>query len=279
MFVSRLVKYAVSAVLVLTSITTTAAHATASGAPGRQVRVATFNLHHAQGTDDRLDLERVAGVIRTGGADIVGLQEVDRHWSERSELADQAAWLAERLRMHVVYGANLDLDPLTGGAPRRQYGTAILSRYPILDWENTLLPRYDGHEQRGLLRAQVQVRGVRVQVFNTHLQHNDANERLDQVRAIQPLVAAHEGPVVLTGDLNARPEAPEIRALSETLADTWSRAGSGDGFTHPATGPEARIDYVFTSADVEVRSATVVASDASDHLPLFADLVVSRPRD
>ncbi|TMR99793.1 endonuclease/exonuclease/phosphatase family protein [Nonomuraea basaltis] len=285
MFVSRLAQLARRtagiagiAVLAITTATTAAnADATAaSDVPDRQIRVASFNIHHAQGVDDKLDLQRVADVIRTGGADIVGLQEVDRHWSERSEFADQASWLAERLHMHVVYGANLDLDPLTPGAPRRQYGTAILSRYPILDWDNTLLPRYDGHEQRGLLRALVQVRGVRVQVFNTHLQHNNANERLEQVRAIQPLVAPREEPVVLTGDLNARPDAPEIRALSESLTDAWPRAGAGDGYTYPVAVPSARIDYVFTSADVRVKSATVATSDASDHLPLFVDLLVGR---
>ncbi|TMR10565.1 metal-dependent hydrolase [Nonomuraea turkmeniaca] len=282
MFPSRLVQLArraagiaALAVLVITSAATTA-NAGAADVPDRPIRVATFNIHHAQGGDDKLDLQRVADVIRTGEADVVGLQEVDRHWSERSEFADQASWLAERLHMHVVYGANLDLDPLTAGAPRRQYGTAILSRYPILDWDNTLLPRYDGHEQRGLLRALVQVRGVRVQVFNTHLQHNNAGERLEQVRAIQPLVAAREEPVVLTGDLNARPDAPEIRALSETLTDAWPGAGTGDGYTYPATGSNARIDYVFTSADVRVQSAAVVQSDASDHLPLFVDLLVGR---
>ncbi|MGI5289003.1 endonuclease/exonuclease/phosphatase family protein [Nonomuraea polychroma] len=271
--VHRAAGVAAVAVLVITGATTTAN--AVSDVPDRRIRVATFNIHHARGVDDKLNLERVADVIRTGEADIVGLQEVDRHWSERSEFADQASWLAERLHMHVVYGANLDLDPLTPGAPRRQYGTAILSRYPILDWDNTLLPRYEGHEQRGLLRARIQVRGVPVQVFNTHLQHNDANERLEQVRAIQPLVAREE-PVVLAGDLNARPDAPEIRALSETLTDAWPRAGQGDGYTYPATGPNARIDYVFTSPDVRVESAAVVQSDASDHLPLFADLLVGR---
>jgi endonuclease/exonuclease/phosphatase family metal-dependent hydrolase len=122
------------------------------------------------------------------------------------------------------HGANLDLAPLTDNAPRRRYGTAILSRHPILSWENTPLPRNDGHERRGPLLALVQVRGVCVQVCNTHLQHNDAGERLDQVRAIQPRIAAHSEPVVLTGDLNAGPDAPEIRALSETLTDIWTRA-------------------------------------------------------
>jgi len=112
----------------------------------RPVRAMSFNIHHGVGIDDRLDLQRIADVVNTEDADIVGLQEVDRYWSARSDFVDQASWLARALNMHVVYGANLDLDPSTPDAPRRQYCTAILSDAPILEWDNTYLPRFAGHE-------------------------------------------------------------------------------------------------------------------------------------
>ncbi|TDD65786.1 metal-dependent hydrolase [Jiangella aurantiaca] len=240
----------------------------------RPLTVMSFNIHHGVGTDNLLNLQRVADVIKTEGVDVVGLQEVDRHWGERSDFVDQAAWLAEELDMHVVYGANLDQDPLQPGQPRRQYGTAILSERPIREWDNTFLPRYEGHEQRGLLRARINVRGVWVTVYNTHLQHNDANERLEQVAAIEQLMGEPDESVVLLGDLNARPEAPEIQALVDELVDTWEAAGVGDGNTYPAEDPNARIDYVLTSDDVIVRTAAVVSTDASDHLPAKADVLL-----
>ena len=240
----------------------------------RPVRVMSFNIHHGVGTDGVLDLQRVADVIKSEGADIVGLQEVDRHWSERSDFVDQAAWLAHELNMHVVYGANLDNDPLEPGQPRRQYGTAILSVTPILDWDNTFLPRYEGHEQRGLLRARVVVRGVPVQVYNTHLQHNDAAERLEQAEAIKQLIGTPNESVVLVGDLNAVPTAPEITTLLDGLVDAWEQAGIGDGYTIPVEDPNRRIDYVLTSDDVIARTAAVVTTDASDHLPVYADVLL-----
>ena len=64
-----------------------------------QLTVATYNIAHAAGIDGRLDLERIAAEIERGGAEIVALQEVDRHWSERSQFVDQAQWLADRLGM------------------------------------------------------------------------------------------------------------------------------------------------------------------------------------
>jgi endonuclease/exonuclease/phosphatase family metal-dependent hydrolase len=233
----------------------------------------TFNMHHGVGTDGRLNLDRVAQVIRSAGADAVGLQEVDRHFGARSDFVDQATWLADDLGMYVAFGANLDLDPLVPGQPRRQYGNAILSGGPILDWENTHLPRFDGHEQRGLLRARIVVSGRPVQVYDTHLQHNDAAERLAQARAIVPLVADPGDPVVLLGDLNATPGAPEIRTLTGTLVDGWAAVGVGAGYTHPSGRPSRRIDYVMVSPDVVVDSIAVPRSGAaSDHLPVVADL-------
>jgi glycerophosphoryl diester phosphodiesterase len=243
-----------------------------------QVSVASYNIHHAAGTDDVLDLERIATEIERGGADIVGLQEVDRHWSERSQFVDQAQWLADRLGMEVVYGANLDLEPPAAGQPRRQYGTAILSAHPIVYSRNTHLPRPENGEQRGLLEAGIDVEGVRVRVANTHLQHTSAVERRAQTERIMQLLGPVETPIVLVGDLNARPDAPELAPLWPRFVDAWPRGGQGDGFTYPSEAPIARIDYVLTTADVGVDSARVLTSPASDHAQLVADLVLPRPR-
>lgn len=265
---------AASATTIASGPTATAADQAPAQTKDRPIRVMSFNIHHGVGTDDRLDLQRIADIVATEDVDIVGLQEVDRHWSERSNFVDQASWLARELEMHVVYGANLDLDPLAPGEPRRQYGTAILTDAPVLEWDNTFLPRFEGHEQRGLLRARVVVRGVPLLVYNTHLQHNDAAERLEQAAAIKSLIGTPDDSVILLGDLNATPDAPEIKTLVEDLVDAWEQAGVGDGYTIPSEEPNRRIDYMLTSQDIVARFATVVTSDASDHLPVHADVLL-----
>jgi endonuclease/exonuclease/phosphatase family metal-dependent hydrolase len=238
----------------------------------------TFNIHHGAGTDGRLDLGRTAEVIRVAAAEVVGLQEVDRHFSARSDFVDQATWLARELHMYHAYGANVDLDPLVAGQPRRQYGTAILSGHPILDWDNTYLPRFSNHEQRGLLRARIDVLGVPAQVYNTHLQHNSAAERLSQARAVTQLIGVPDDAVVLLGDLNATPKALAVRTLAEILVDCWEAVGVGTGYTFPSDGPNRRIDYVMQSTDVVARSITVLtspmAASAADHLPVAADVTL-----
>jgi endonuclease/exonuclease/phosphatase family metal-dependent hydrolase len=254
-----------------------AAPAAAHRPPDRELRVITFNIHHGADGAEQLDLERVADVIEDSGADVATLQEVDRHWGARSAFADQAAELGRRLDMHAVYAANLDLDPLELGQERRQYGTAILSRFPIASSRNTLLPRPNNGEQRGLLEAVIKVRGVRVRIADTHLQHNSALERTAQAQRIVELLAPAGEPVVLAGDLNAVPDAPELAPLMSAYADAWTRAGTGPGYTIPVEAPDRRIDYVLTSPEIGAVNAEVIATDASDHLPLVADLAVGLP--
>jgi endonuclease/exonuclease/phosphatase family metal-dependent hydrolase len=174
--------------------------------------------------------------------------------------------------MHVVYGANLDLDPLQPGEPRRQYGNAILSNAPIHGWRNILLPRSGNLEQRGLLEALVTVRRVSVRVFTTHLQHNSQQERIAQIAAIREVIGMAQAPVILVGDFNARPDTPEIAAITENLVDAWTETGVGDGYTYSAQNPHARLDYVLHSHDVMTRTAAVLSTDGSDHLPVTADL-------
>ena len=99
--------------------------ATAKRPRASKLAVATYNIHHGEGVDGRLDLRRVADELRATKADVIGLQEVDRHFDARSEFVDQAQRLSAAGH-DVVYAANLDLAPYNPGQPRRQYDTAIL---------------------------------------------------------------------------------------------------------------------------------------------------------
>lgn len=238
--------------------------------PVRELSVLTFNIHHAAGPDGVVDLDRVAAEIAATGAEVVGLQEVDRHYGERTGFADQPAELAARLGMEMVFAPNYVLDPLSRGAPPREHGTVILSRFPIVASAHTLLPRTTApeEEQRGLLEAVIDVRGVAVRVMTTHLEADFAVSRLPQARAVAVAVARSTEPVVLTGDLNGTPDAPEVTALTALLADS---AVNG-AFTFPAGVPTARIDYVLTEGRSE--RSEVLATAASDHRPLLARVVV-----
>jgi endonuclease/exonuclease/phosphatase family metal-dependent hydrolase len=238
------------------------------------LRLMTFNIHHGVGADGLLDLERVASVIDETGADVVCLQEVDRHWGARSGFVDQPAWLAGRLSVHAAYGANVDLDPPVPGAPRRGYGMATLSAFPVRHRVHTLLMRSLGGEQRGLLEVSLDIDGRILRVLNTHLEYGSQVERLEQAAAIAGAVTDGPAPVVLLGDLNAGPSSPEVARLSDVLSDAWDTAGVGSGFTFDAVSPHRRIDYVMVGNGVAVGSARVLPTHASDHRPVVVDALL-----
>ncbi|GHB87631.1 metal-dependent hydrolase [Streptomyces anthocyanicus] len=246
--------------------------------PGHRVLdVMTFNIHHAQGTDDVLDLRRVANVIRKSGADVVGLQEVDKHYSARSDWADQPAELAELLGYHVVFGANIDNSPPAPGGHRVQYGTAILSRYPITASDNTWLYKSPGQEQRGLLHATLDVHGRKVEFYNTHLAAGSQADRLQQTAQVVDLIGTRK-PGVLVGDFNALPAAPESRPLQNAYTDAWAKSlhARGDGATYPAQSPTERIDLIYATRRVTPLVTQVLKDDpaASDHRPLLGKVLV-----
>jgi endonuclease/exonuclease/phosphatase family metal-dependent hydrolase len=254
-------------------------------APARgdaHVRVGTFNIHHGVGASGDLDLARTAAAIAGLDADLVGLQEVDRNWAGRSGFADQAVDLANDLGMHLAFGASLSRRRRRlNGAPLGQYGNALLSRFPIRDIRTTLLPRPRGGERRALLHAEVVINGVALRCLVTHLQHLTRTERLAQAdaiaRTITGTVTGQDGPTVLVGDLNSAPGSAEVQALTEHLVDAWPHAGVGTGCTYSAQTPFMRIDYVLASPDIAIERVRVVPTDASDHLPVAADLRLPAP--
>jgi endonuclease/exonuclease/phosphatase family metal-dependent hydrolase len=236
--------------------------------------VMTYNIRQGRDAEEVLDLARTAEVIRAQQPDLVALQEVGRHWAAESEFRDQPAELERLLEMRCVFGANLDRDPLEPGAPRRQYGTAVLSAWPVLASQNILLPRASAeNEQRGLLVVDIDLDGTPFRLHNTHLSVR-ADDRPLQVEAILAEAAEAGGPHALLGDLNTSPAAPELRPLFERLRDAWSVAGEDDGFTYPASAPRVRIDYILVSPPLRVGAARVPALQGSDHLPLVAELAL-----
>ena len=236
----------------------------------RTLRVATFNIHHGADPDDLYDLERIATVIDSLDVDIIGLQEVDRFWP-RSEFADQPQWLSRRLRMWKAYGANLILPPEEEtDSPDREYGTLVLSRWPITHRENTLLPKFPDGEQRGLMRTTIATPVGLVTFANTHLQHDDAAERLVQAEAVVDLLGDDPKRTIMVGDFNAETGTPEIDVIDSAFEDAWQSVGEGPGYTYHTTDPSVRIDYVWSSSDLRPLRSEVVTDDplASDHLPV-----------
>ncbi|MGH2698254.1 MAG: endonuclease/exonuclease/phosphatase family protein [Actinomycetota bacterium] len=269
----------------------TAALATPAGAeepPGREVnlRVATYNIQAGAGMDRQFDLERQIEALRAIDADIISLQEVDVNWSARSEWRDLATEIAGALGMNAFFGHIYQSDPPAPDQPPRQFGIAMLSRYPILSAENheitrlsTQVPDPEPEPAPGFPEILVNVRGAHVHVYGTHLDFRaDPGVREMQVADMLRIMARDRGRrQILLGDFNTRPDAPELGPLWAYVADAWVVAnGAEGGLTFPANTPNRRIDYVAVSPRVQVREVSVPQTFASDHFPVTAELMVTR---
>jgi endonuclease/exonuclease/phosphatase family metal-dependent hydrolase len=230
------------------------------------LRVMTYNIHHGEGIDKRVDLERIAQLITDAKADIVGLQEVDRG-CERTQKRDLPAELALLTGMTVHFEKNIAFQ---GG----EYGNAILTRFPIKRAKNTHYKMLRPGEQRGVLQLVLDVHGREVLFMNTHIDYRpDDAERVINVEELREIVAAGKMPTIMVGDFNATPESRTITNVKSFLTDSWELVGTGDGFTIPVVKPTKRIDYIWvTKSSIEPVKIEVVQSLASDHLPVLAEL-------
>jgi endonuclease/exonuclease/phosphatase family metal-dependent hydrolase len=230
-----------------------------------ELRVLTYNIHHGEGVDGKIDLPRIADVIKSVKPDVVALQEVDQG-TQRTARVDQPAELARLTGLKAIFARNIDWQ---GGG----YGTAILTRLPVKGVEQHRLPsHYDG-EQRGVQVVELGAGDDTVVFFATHLDYRpEGGERLDSVKKIRSLLAGYaETPAILAGDLNASPDSETMRQF----AIDWQVANPQPLSTYPAEAPAKQIDYVLLRVGSRWKVKDVRVLDeaiASDHRPLLAVL-------
>lgn len=217
------------------------------------VPVMTYNVRHCRGMDGIVDVARTGEVLRKGGARLIALQELDLGM-ERSGRTDQPDELAAATGLKIHFHATIER-----GSGR--YGIGLASE-DDLEVRAMDLPRRAGEEKRAVLVAHW--RGFHV--LSTHLSRDRAARRI-QISFLAGLVSETPGPVVLLGDLNQG---------TRGLGPLHSVGLKGPRLpTHPARLPLYQRDYVLAGRGAEVASARAIATRASDHLPVVAEIGLS----
>ncbi len=241
------------------------------------LRLLTYNIHKCiGGLDRRYRPERIRGAIRHYDPDIVLLQEVDEGAS-RSNRDRQAALIAELVDLpHFTYFPNVKVR---GGGV---YGNAILSRFPIQESRNIDLTM-PLRKRRSVLHAsfRVPVHGSEktrtLHVFNLHLGLSGKERQRQLMRFLEshPFVGLHlRTPIVVGGDFNDWWGVLGKKFLSPAGFSGQPRPSS----TFPAWAPMRPLDAFYLRGDLRFRqvyrSSLYVARQASDHLPLFAEVEI-----
>ena len=252
-------------------------------------RVMTYNIQFGENSAGWYNLGRTADTIAATGANLVGLQQVVRNHAQFN-CDDQPALLAAMLRSRTglpwrhAYVKEWDTENREclqrgRGDEWETEGLAVFAPEPFIEVKHVVL----AHTRIGLLTRVASAPELPVVV--THLASSAANhqQRVQQLDVLLPWAEAN-GAAVFMGDLNARPQAPELAPVFARYQDAWTDASQGgrvlgvrSGSTRP--GFESRIDYVMYSpaAGLAVESVEVIdtssllrRTEASDHRPVIA---------
>jgi endonuclease/exonuclease/phosphatase family metal-dependent hydrolase len=220
------------------------------------LRVVSFNIAFARNVDAAAALLATHPELR--GADVVLLQEMT---------GEATRQVAESLGLWWAY-----YPAIHHRRARRDFGNAVLARWPIVDDAKLVLPhrsRYGG-TQRTATAATLRVGDVAVRVYSTHLgtlADVGRAARRDQLRAILADAAPHAR-VVIGGDMNDA----TVGRVARDAGYAWPTA---DG---PRTTRLGRWDHVFFRGFGDggagaAPSAGTVGREArgiSDHVPVWA---------
>lgn len=266
--------------LIATILSTTIATKAQTPTGKSRLRVASYNIQHGMGMDGRLDYLRTARVLEKINADVVAVQEVDS-MTRRTGHTYALGEIADAMRYYASYAAAIDFD---GG----RYGIGILSRQRPLRIERRALPGRE--EARAIIVAE-----FKDYVFAaTHLSLTE-EDRMASLAIITEMARASRKPFIIAGDMNAEPGSTFIGELEKDFHICSKNAKSW-----PADKPQACLDYIAAyksygdvkrpGADDEwanyrpyvgepavTLNAQVVNTQASDHRPIYADIVLPTP--
>lgn len=195
----------------------------------------------------------------------------------------------------------------------RSFGQYIIaSKYPLSELEN-IVNSFPGGEQNWL-RCQININGAVVTLYNVHLKtpreglnafrkvkmqptylpiairrfETNVKVRLIQAKKLSEHVSQEQGPVIVAGDFNS-PDASLVCAMLRdvNLHDAFVEGGKGYGYTYghfllqhriPSLHISwMRIDHIMMSSQLHTLHCWTGTSKASDHRPVFADILLKHP--
>ncbi len=159
------------------------------------INIVSWNIQCGRGLDGQIDLARIASDIKSfGDIDIICLQEVARHDPELDDgkAEDQKAILSTFFAHYEVFFGPALNRRYEGDQHRRQFGNMVLSRLPVLQVFNHLLPQPAPLEPcKYMLRQALEVvingKMGPFRVTTTHLEYHSPDQRLAQVSRLMEL--------------------------------------------------------------------------------------------
>lgn len=230
-----------------------------------ELKVMTFNIQSTRDFVKRnFNPYLMADVIKKNEAVIIGLNEV-RGDGPDEFYVDQTKIIAESLGFKYYFFGPAIYVP--SGGP---YGNALISKFPIVS--SKIIPILDPikkdeccyYESRAIIVSQIDVLGKIINVVVTHM-GLARGEQINAVEEVTKIITTIDGPTILMGDFNMKPNDELIKRIGSIINDT-SNLVKEPLLTFPSIKPNRKIDYIFTK-NIDVITASIPNIVASDHFP------------
>lgn len=248
----------------------------------KTIKIATYNIHKGfSHFNRRMMIHELRERLRALGADIVFLQEVvgehERHAARYADwpVVPQYEFLADSIWAEYAYGRNF-------AHSHGHHGNAVLSRFPILSFENQDVSAHV-LDRRGLLHCEIHLPadGRTLHCICVHLALHERGRRQQIGALIERLhrEVPPGDPVIVAGDFNdwrnlAGRRLADALGLREAFRD--HRGNSARSF--PSAFPLLRLDRIYVRG-FRVQHTEVHHgypwSRISDHAALSAELLLT----
>lgn len=233
-----------------------------------KIKVITYNINEGREVDQAI--EELNGFEVLQDPDILLLQEMDEDGTQR---------VARALRHNYVYYP-ASIFPRT----KRNFGNAILSKWPLSDPAKILLP-YRGLNNKQLriaVRATVAVGPLEILTYSAHTETYTVpiKHRKAQIAAVVDDIGSGDGYVVAGGDFNTVSNRSIKRMVGLFAEIDLLRASKGAGPTVSIFGLQpSAADHIFARGLTILSKGKVDRIKASDHFPVWVELgVPDKPR-
>lgn len=226
----------------------------------QSLRIVSYNIRKAMGTDRRRDPERIMRIIRSLHADVVVLQEADRRRAPRP-----SALPLDRIEKET----GLRAVPTPSDVSIGWHGNAVLVRpsAKIDRVEHLTLP---GVEPRGAMVADLHIGARQLRVIASHLGLLRPSRKEQLSAMIAHLDACAACPTLIAGDLNEWSQKVGLGRLAKRFTI------HAPGKSYHARMPVAHLDRIALDQHLTVLQGGVVETPqtrrASDHLPIWLDV-------
>jgi endonuclease/exonuclease/phosphatase family metal-dependent hydrolase len=233
------------------------------------------------------DINNILKVIQGIDPDIICLQELTVNHPDFERFnrgVDTPKYLAEKLNFNHFY-KNAHDDPVN------MFGSGIFSRFPIIQSTATYIKESHGSykehrnysdQARMYIECLIDTGEKKLSIATTHMSFTDAfsptPEKEVETQKLIAIIKNKKNDYILTGDFNALPGSYTISEVEKYLKNagpsldqkTWTtKPFSYNGFTGNTL--DWRLDYCFTTPDIDVRSAQILKTEYSDHLPILIE--------